>query len=410
MSEAVLIVKNISKIYKEYKSEWNRVLSWFGINQKAVKLNTVLQDINFSILSGEAVAIAGQNGAGKSTLLKIITRTLKPSTGQTLSKGRIAAILELGMGFHPELTGRQNVYHSAGLMGFSKEDMDKVISDIQEFAEIGNYFDEPVRTYSSGMQVRVAFAVATAYRPDVLIVDEALSVGDTYFQHKSFAKIKEFQSQGTTLLLVSHDREAIQSVCQRVILLEKGKIIQDGEPEAVMDFYNALIAQKENSKTTQVKLENGKTQTISGTGEAKVTEIKLYNTDEKEIECLDVSQEVRLCVKVKVNANISSLVLGFSIKDRLGQTIFGTTSKDHNIEYNNLLADQTLEFNFKFKSSFGVGSYSISTALALEKSHINGNLEWKDMALLFEVINISKANFIGINWLDLKASSHKDIL
>lgn len=398
MSEAVLIVKNINKIYKEYKSEWHRVLSWFGLNQKAVKLNHVTQDINFSILSGEAVAIAGQNGAGKSTLLKIITRTLKSTSGEVLSKGRIAAILELGMGFHPELTGRQNVYHSAGLMGFSKEDIDKVIAEIEDFAEIGSYFDEPVRTYSSGMQVRVAFAVATAYRPDILIVDEALSVGDTYFQHKSFAKIKEFQALGTTLLLVSHDRNAIQSICQRVILLEKGKIIQDGEPEAVMDFYNALIAEKEDTKLTQVELENGKVQTVSGTGEATLGDVKLYDIKGQEVETVGVGDKLMLKVNVTVQKDIPSLVLGYSIKDRLGQVLFGTNTWHTKQVIENPKKGQEISFEIDFIANFGVGSYSIQLALVDKETHLSKNYEWRDLALMFDVINIDKQFFVGSLW------------
>ncbi|HES76002.1 MAG TPA: ABC transporter ATP-binding protein, partial [bacterium] len=173
----VLEVNNIGKAYRDYGGEWRRVLSWFGLPLKPRAEHWTLRDISFSIHPGEAVGIVGQNGTGKSTLLKIITGTLKPSTGHVRLHGSIAAILELGMGFHPELTGRQNAFHAAGLMGYSREQINAVIGDIEAFAEIGEYFDQPVRTYSSGMHVRVAFSVATAFRPDILIIDEALSVG-----------------------------------------------------------------------------------------------------------------------------------------------------------------------------------------------------------------------------------------
>jgi len=227
---SVLKVNNISKSFIDYTSEWQRIFSWFGLKSKSKEEHSILKHISFSIAPGEAVGIVGQNGAGKSTLLKIITGTLKPSSGTVDIDGRISAILELGMGFHPDLTGRQNVYHSAGLMGYTTPQIDAIIDELEDFAEIGEYFDQPVRTYSSGMQLRVAFGVVTAYRPEILIVDEALSVGDAYFQHKSLAKIKEFQEQGTTLLLVSHDRGAIQAICDRAILLEKGAVIKDGNP------------------------------------------------------------------------------------------------------------------------------------------------------------------------------------
>ncbi|HDZ9478235.1 TPA: ABC transporter ATP-binding protein, partial [Vibrio cholerae] len=248
----VLEVSNVGKSFHEYSSELHRVASWFGFNLKPVVEHQILDGINFSLSSGEAVGIVGRNGAGKSTLLKMITGTLKPTRGNIKVIGRISAILELGMGFHPDLTGRQNAYHSAGLMGFTQQQIDSVINDLEAFAEIGEYFDQPVRTYSSGMQMRVAFAVVTAFRPEILIVDEALSVGDAYFQHKSLNRIREFQKQGTTLLFVSHDKGSIQAVCDRAILLEKGTIIKDGNPEEVMDFYNALIAQGENNNIEQI--------------------------------------------------------------------------------------------------------------------------------------------------------------
>lgn len=219
-----------------------RQLVWRACTCSRRKL--VLRNVSFAIEPGEAVGLVGQNGAGKSTLLKLVTGTLQATEGSVHVNGRIAAILELGMGFNTELSGRQNVYHAAGLMGFSTAQVDQAISEIEAFAEIGPYFDYPVRTYSSGMQVRVAFAVATAFRPEILIVDEALSVGDVYFQHKCFERIRQFRQQGTTLLIVSHDRDSILALCDRAILLDKGRVLRDGGPEEVMDYYNALIADR----------------------------------------------------------------------------------------------------------------------------------------------------------------------
>ena len=243
-----LQVQNLGKSYRQWGSEWRRVASWFAPFIGPREEHWVLKDVSFSIGPGEAVGIVGQNGAGKSTLLKLITGTTCPTQGKVQLYGRVAAILELGMGFNPDLTGRENAYHSAGLMGYSQADIKQAMPDIEAFAEVGEYFNQPVRTYSSGMQMRVTFSVATAFRPDLLIVDEALSVGDSYFQHKSFDRIREFQSQGCSLLIVSHDRSAVQALCNRAILLEKGCMIKDGNPEEVMDFYNALIAEKENQK------------------------------------------------------------------------------------------------------------------------------------------------------------------
>jgi lipopolysaccharide transport system ATP-binding protein len=394
----VLEVKNISKTFTEYKSEFKRVLSWFGAKAAIKEEHHILHDISFSIRQGEAIGIIGQNGAGKSTLLKIITGTLKPSRGSVHVNGRISAILELGMGFNPELTGRQNVYNSAGLMGFTHVQIDTVIDEIEAFAEIGEYFDQPVRTYSSGMQVRVAFGVATAYRPEILIVDEALSVGDAYFQHKSFDRIKEFQKQGTTLLLVSHDKGAIQAICDRAILLEKGRVLKDANPEEIMDFYNALIAEKENSTVKQVVKEDGKVQTISGTGEVTVEKMGLYNKKGELIEVAGVGEEVDLKIDVVVHKDIESLVLGYGIKDRLGQVMYGTNTWHTKQVIENPKSGDMYQFVLSFGANFGEGSYSIQTALVDRDTHMTANYEWRDLALVFKVINIDKNLFIGCNW------------
>ena len=203
MSEVQVV--NVGKAYKTYPSQWARLAEWVIPNSKPRHtLKWVLRDINFSLQPGEALGIVGMNGAGKSTLLKILTGTTKATTGNLSTTGRVAALLELGMGFHPDFSGRQNVYMAGQLLGLSMEELNSLMPAIEAFAEIGEYMDQPLRTYSSGMQMRLAFSVATARRPDVLIVDEALSVGDSYFQHKSFDRIRQFRMEGTTLLIVSH--------------------------------------------------------------------------------------------------------------------------------------------------------------------------------------------------------------
>ena len=394
----VLDVKNIAKSFKEYHSEFQRVASWFGLSPKPAIEHKILKDINFSIAPGEAVGIVGQNGAGKSTLLKMITGTLKPSKGSIQVSGRISAILELGMGFHPDLTGRQNVYHSAGLMGFTQAQVDAVIDELEAFAEIGEYFDQPVRTYSSGMQLRVAFGVITAYRPEILIVDEALSVGDAYFQHKCLNRIREFQEQGTTLLLVSHDRGAIQAICDRAILLEKGMVVKDGEPEEVMDFYNALIAEKENSTIKQIINVDGKVETTSGTNEATVQKVGLYNSRNEMIEFVGVGDVVELRITVRVHQVIESLVLGYGIKDRLGQVMYGTNTWHTKQIIENPTIGSIYEFIVSFPANLGAGSYSVQTALVDKDTHLSKNYEWRDLALVFNVINIDKTHFTGCSW------------
>lgn len=397
---SLMQVSGIGKAYRNYRSEWQRFARWFGMKTVPAEEVWVLKNVNFTIEAGQAIGIVGQNGAGKSTLLKMITGTLQPTEGSIKVNGRIAAILELGMGFNPELTGRQNAYHAAGLMGYSAEQIRKVMPNIYEFAEIGHYFDEAVRTYSSGMQMRVAFAVATAFRPEILIVDEALSVGDAYFQHKSFNRIKEFQEQGTTLLIVSHDRASIQALCDRAILLEKGTVIKDGAPEEVMDFYNALIAEKENS-TVQIKqMADGRTQTVSGTGEITVEEIAILNAAGAPIEYVDVGQPVTLRIVARAHQDVERLVLGYGIKDRLGQVMYGTNTHLKDQALDNVKAGECVEFKVAFDMNLGPGSYSVQTALCSTDTHLVNNYEWRDMALVFNVMNVDKHHFAGCAWMD----------
>lgn len=398
---SLLSIHNLGKAYRTYRSEWHRFASWFGIPIKPKEEHWVLKHVSFEINPGEAIGIIGQNGAGKSTLLKMITGTLKPTEGQVQVNGRIAAILELGMGFNPELTGRQNVCHAAGLMGFNSEEINKVIPDIEAFAEIGEYFDEPVRTYSSGMQVRLAFSVATAYRPEILIVDEALSVGDAYFQHKSFSRIREFQEQGTTFLIVSHDRGAIQNLCDRAVLLENGMVIKDGNPEEVFDFYNAIIADKENSIIETKTLEDGNVQTSSGTGEVKFKNITLFNSQNDETDIVGVGEEVKLKFVVEVNEDVKSLVLGCGIKDRLGQMIFGTNTFHKKQIIEEPKAGDLYIFTVKFLANLGVGSYSVHSSLVEELSHVDRNFQWLDRALMFTVVNFNKPEFVGSSWNEM---------
>ncbi|MBC9742259.1 ABC transporter ATP-binding protein [Pseudomonas syringae pv. syringae] len=396
---SLLTVKNLGKAYRVYASEFQRIGRWFGISTKPKEEHWVLKHVNFSIHAGEAIGIVGQNGAGKSTLLKMITGTLQPTEGNVQVNGRIAAILELGMGFTPDLTGRQNVYHAAGLMGFNADRIDEVIKEIEAFAEIGTYFDEPVRTYSSGMQMRVAFAVATAIRPEILIVDEALSVGDSYFQHKSFDRIREFQQQGTTLLIVSHDRGSIQALCNRAILLEKGTVIKDGKPEEVMDFYNALIAEKENATVQLRELEDGSVQTRSGSGEATIGPVTLHNAAGERIEYVPVGESVSLRINAKVNSAIPELVVGYLIKDRLGQPVYGTNTHHMGCKVSDLQAGESLDYSFNFTANLGPGSYSVAVALHTTDSHLSRNYEWVDLTLVFNVVNISQNEFVGMAWL-----------
>lgn len=393
-----LVVSNVGKAYKCYPNKWTRALEWM-VGGERHKKTWVLRNISFTIRPGEAVGIVGMNGAGKSTLLKIITGTTEPSQGSVTRQGRTAALLELGMGFHSDFTGRQNTYMAGQLLGLHPEEISACLPAIEAFAEIGDYIDRPVRTYSSGMQMRLAFSVATAVRPDLLIVDEALSVGDAYFQHKSFNKIRQFREQGTTLLLVSHDKQAIQTICNRAILLIAGQLAMEGEPESVMDYYNGMLADRENNKVQQQKTSDGKIQTVSGIGGAAVSNIQLLNQQGEPVEVIDVGDRITLKVKVSVQTYIPELVLGYMIKDRLGQPVFGTNTHYLQAIEINLEPSEEIEYRFVFDANLGVGSYSIATAIHQSDNHIACNYEWRDLALVFQVVNISKQPFVGTAYL-----------
>ena len=395
-----ITVTNLGKAYKQYPTHWSRLAEWITPKHRPRHiLKWVMQDINFTINSGEAVGIIGINGAGKSTLLKMITGTTQPTTGSVVITGRVAALLELGIGFHPDFTGRQNAYMAGQLLGYGVEEITRLMPEIEAFAEIGDYIDQPVRVYSSGMQMRLAFSVATAHRPDVLIVDEALSVGDAYFQHKSFDRIREFRKQGTTLLIVSHDKAAIQSICDRAILLNAGNLALQGEPETVMDYYNAILAERENQTARQKVTNEGKVQTLSGSGEAIVEEIELLNKGGEHIEVLNVGQPVTLKIVVRVTVDIPELVVGYMIKDRLGQPIFGTNTHHLNCKREWVAEGQTITYNFRFAANLGEGTYSVAVALHTADTHISRNYEWRDLALVFNVVNIDKDRFLGVAWL-----------
>ena len=393
-------VVNLGKAYKQFPSRWTRLAEWLiPFYPKRHTLKWILQDVNFTVQPGEAVGIIGINGAGKSTLLKMITGTTLPTTGTVQMTGRVAALLELGMGFHPDFTGRQNAFMAGQLLGYTADEIQRLMPEIEAFAEIGSYIDEPVRVYSSGMQMRLAFSVATAVRPDILIVDEALAVGDTYFVHKIFDRIRNYRAQGTTLLIVSHDKAAIQAICDRAILLNAGRIALEGAPDAVMDAYNALIADKENSTVRQVSIDDGKTQTVSGTAEAFVKKIAILDDLGNHLEVIGVGQSIELRMEVQTIALIPELVVGFIIKDRLGQVVFGTNTFHLQHVLHNLNPNVKAMVSFKFPADLGPGTYSVSTALHASDNHISKNYEWKDLALVFNVINMSKPEFIGTNWL-----------
>ena len=392
----------VSKAYKQYPSRLAQLLEWIDPRNKERHVKRwVLQDIDVTMRTSESIGIIGMNGAGKSTLLKIVTGTTQATQGTVEVRGHVAALLELGLGFHPDFTGRQNVFMAGQLLGLSYEELVKLMPEIEAFAEIGEYIDLPLRVYSSGMQMRLAFSVATAKRPDILIIDEALSVGDAHFIHKSFARIKEFKEAGTSLLLVSHDQNAIQTLCDRAILLNASRIAAEGDPETVFDFYNALIVDQDALTLRQSITQEGRIQTISGTGEASIESVRLCDHSGQSLEVVHVGASVKLCVDVLVNQAVACLVLGYSIKDRLGQVMYGTNTALTKQALDNVQAGDRFRFSIEFDATLGPGSYSVQLALVGSDTHLEQNFEWRDLALVFHVIqNTGDAAFVGCNWMN----------
>ena len=405
---AVITVHQLGKAYKQYVNKWHRLLEWLlPFSRQRHSLHWVIHDLSFTVQAGESVAIVGVNGAGKSTLLKMIAGTVQATTGEVQIQGKVTAMLELGMGFHPDFTGRQNVMNSCQLLGMTVDEVLKLMPEIEAFAEIGEYIDLPVRVYSSGMQMRLAFSVVTAKRPDVLIVDEALSVGDAYFQHKSFDRIRKFRELGTTLLLVSHDRQAIQSICDRAILLDGGVLSRDGDPESVMDYYNALIATKENDRLSQQATASGGLKTISGTGEVEIVQARMLNVEEDSIHSATVGQTITLDVELLVKADLPDLVVGYMIKDRFGQCVYGTNTCLMKKPLKAVKSGERLHYQFTYPLNIGMGSYSISIAAHAVPSHLVANYVWEERALIFEVTNGDLHYFEGMAWLPPTWKMHR---
>lgn len=402
LARTILQVDGVGKCYAKFDSSFTRLLHWIGVSRKTKSEYWANKDISFSVASGEAVAIIGQNGAGKSTLLKMITGTVRPTVGHIAVSGSVSAMLELGLGFNPEFTGRQNAYMAGGLMGLSQTQLDQLMPEIEAFAEIGDFFEMPLRVYSSGMQARLAFAVATAVRPDVLIVDEILSVGDSYFQHRSFDRIKKFKEQGTSIILVTHGMSDVRAICDQVILIDKGKVIKQGPPDEVVDFYNAMIAAKENEKLTieQSRDKQGWLKTRSGSGAAVVSRLVMQDSVTKnEVATTQVGQALELVCEVQINEDISELVLGMMIRDKQGAIIWGSNTFYTNAIQRNLKKGDCLRYVLPLECRFGPGSYSVTTALTRGESHLEQNFEWSDNLLVFDVINTDKPVFIGSQWL-----------
>lgn len=395
-------INQLSKSYKLYDNKWQRLRDILGLaNNNKIKSRKVLSNVSFNISATEAVGIIGVNGSGKSTLLKAISGIIRPTSGNVKTKGSLAAILELGLGFHPDYSGRQNLIMAGQLLGIDNQTITGLLDSMIDFSELGESIDQPYRIYSSGMQARLAFSVATAIRPDILIVDEALSVGDEHFQHKCFQRIRSFQKKGTSLLIVSHDKNAILSICSRVILLNRGEVLADGDPEKVFNIYNEIIADIDYRSSSKINLRDVITRQTFGSGEITLVSIELLEQkSRKQLDVIAVGTPVILRMVVRGKASVPKVIVGYSIRNRYGQVSFGTNTAQIGNEIGSVQSGEVREVEFSFCMNLGVGHYSISTAIVNSETHLDENYEWIDFAYKFEVVNTQRPHFDGLVYLD----------
>ncbi len=384
-------ISDIVKIYKLYDCLRDRVKDAFGIGKKKYRLHYALNGVSLKIYQGETVGIIGTNGSGKSTILKIITGVLHPTSGEVHVNGRISALLELGAGFNQEYNGIENVYLNGTMMGFSEKEIDERLPAILEFADIGDYVYQPVKTYSSGMFVRLAFAVAINIDPEILIVDEALSVGDVFFQAKCYHKFEEFRQQGKTIVFVSHDLSSISKYCDRVFLLNRGTLLGEGSPKAMIDAYKQVLVgqyelpdQKDDSLLEDRELRSAARQAVrgrkpaaeknpAGSGDAFNPElleygtkqaqiVEYYLTDDKGVHTSAVlkGREFSLHMRVRFYERIQAPVFAFSFKNIMGTEITGTNSMIEKAFLESVEPGQTKDVTFTQKMSLQGGEYLLS--------------------------------------------------
>lgn len=386
MDEIAIKVEDLTKIYKLYDKPTDRLKESLGLSRNKVlsKDHYALQHVSFDVKKGETIGIIGTNGSGKSTILKIITGVLNPTGGNLTVNGRISALLELGAGFNMEYTGIENIYLNGTMIGFTREEIEKKIDDILEFADIGEFIHQPVKTYSSGMFVRLAFAVAINIEPEILIVDEALSVGDVFFQTKCYRKFEDFKKMGKTILLVSHDLSSISKYCDRVILLNKGKKLAEGVPKQMVDMYKKVLVNQldldDQGKLTEVvpekkiilaaDIENQEEWSpsfevnphINEYGDKKAEIVGFNILDEKGLSSNTIEKGSTCTVKMRVRFHdkINDPIYAFTITDLKGTDITGTNSLFEKVNVKSKGPGEYQEIAFTQRMDMQGGEYMLS--------------------------------------------------
>jgi lipopolysaccharide transport system ATP-binding protein len=438
-NDVAIRVENLSKCYQIYERSsdrlkqflWPRLQRLTGAPEQAYfREFWALRDIGFEVKKGETVGIIGRNGSGKSTLLQIICGTLHPTRGSVQVNGRVAALLELGSGFNPEFTGRENVYLNAGVLGLMHAQTQARFADIEAFADIGQFIDQPTKTYSSGMMVRLAFAVIAHVDADILVIDEALAVGDAFFTQKCMRFLRQFMQTGT-VLFVSHDTAAVNNLCTRAIWLERGEMVQEGTPKAVSELYLEAFYEAQQGKGTTTRLRAIKNRDASrplkdqrlefinasnlrndlqlfefdpnassfGIGGASVTRVQFLDEHHHPLSWVVGGEIVCLEIEVDCHQSLASPIIGFTVKDRLGQNLFGdNTSMSYLGNPQACSANESLHARFVFEMPrLAKGDYSITVAIADGNQEDHVQHHWIHDALAFKSESTSvAAGLIGI--------------
>jgi len=387
----VLEVQNVSKKYKTYKSNFDRLKEVFF--KKVYHKQYIANDqLSFYLNKGETLGIIGVNGAGKSTILKMIAGVIAPSTGKIIKRGRVTALLELGTGFNNEMSGYDNIYLNGTLIGMNKKEIDIKLKDIISFSELDNYLDEPIKTYSSGMKMRLAFSIAIFSEPDILIVDEALSVGDAHFSAKCTKALKKRKEKNMSIIYVSHDLNSLKLLSDRIILLNQGKLLEEGKPEEVINKYNFLIAKLNDSDNT-LKI-NDKNNNSFGTFEIEIKDIFIKKANQALVD-FETGDLVTIELHLYSKIDIENLTIGIHIRDKYSQDIYGTNTFYQNkktiIQKNhNYICTYTMKLNI------GAGQYTLGAALHTSDWHTELCYHWIDNAVNFKISSKKENFFIGL--------------
>lgn len=372
-------VNNVTKVYKLYDKPLDRLKEALSVTRRSCHREYyALNGVSFDVKKGETVGLIGVNGAGKSTMLKIITGVLTPSSGSVEINGRVSALLELGAGFNNEYTGLENIYLNGTMMGYSRAEVERRLDDILSFADIGDFIHQPVKTYSSGMFVRLAFAVAINIDPEILIVDEALSVGDVFFQAKCYRKFEEFKEQGKTILFVSHSLSSINKYCDRVILLNKGQKEAEGSAPEMIDLFKKILVNQnvepeeendadilkdeseESTDSWQSKLALNPVQNSYGDGRAEIVDFALIDNKGRITNTIEKGNRFKIKMRVRFTEHIEEPIFAFTIVDLQGTDVSGTNTMYENINVGSVEKGDVKTVTFEQRMDMQGGDYLLS--------------------------------------------------